>query len=690
LQTFTIDYISPDAVEVIEHQRRFTPERVTVEWMRRYSALLERFGKPQASFAWSDRALHLQRFCLLPTDDRGLMQHAMRWHTVGRADHPPPDYVVTIDPQNPMWAFPEDPAARERFRWYGGAGFPPQDIYGIAFLAPPGYYILKGTIEAVLDDQPAGPFSVPLLRPLTPEPQRSRSGGADWELESKVRMMEAMRQAFTLPPEQRDQRLRELREQEMRERASMTQTYLTPPGTPGMWAQLPVAPKVISKDFRDLVPVPLRGWKFSFVLTRSPTETALPAWMLNVKTVALKGYQWSVTVDPPGTELRVNGVPPTGMRLRDGDREIINFSVPGGEVAHLALRSPDGRQKSFDLRAVSTGHFLLSTRNGWKPIPEPLPGRGFLLRDRQGIYWFASTRTEPTQKRTDIYLQQSRDLVTWSEALALPFNTAYTERSPHLVQQPDGALRLIFFSDRPSPTGGNIWTATSEDGVQWSEPTPIKESGDLYFSASAGMVSFRFYGNGTDVWISTDGQRYQRERAHRAGVSPNDEFTYLTAVAPAADGTLRGIWRLPPAPNDPPGTQCRLVEVTTTDGVRWEMGATLFKLPSGLRMGSEGRGFWHTRHGWIALFDRQVPGTGRTEYFWVLLRSQDDARLLPPLWMPLPPPDQWIEAGDQLIAVWSSSGDDNDGDTHLWTCPVDEIADQPMDALPRFNPQNMR
>ncbi len=425
-------YISPDTVEMLDHQRRFTQEKVTAEWMHHYARLLERFGKPQEAFVWSDRALHLQRFCLLPMNDMGLARHAVRWHTVGREVQPAPDYVVTIDPQNLEWSFPDDPAARERFRWYGGTGFPPQDIYGIVFLAPPGYYVLKGTIEAVLNDKPAGPFSVPLLRPLTAEGLKDWRQGRDWERESSVRRLEAMRQAFTLPPEQKEKRLRELREQEMRENTSMTQTYLAPPATPGMWVELPVAPKALSKDFRDIVPVPLRGWKFSFILTRSPTETALPAWMLNNNQRVVYMCGWDVTVDPPEAELRASGERVETRRSITGTSTSV--TAPKGTPVHLELRSPDGRQKSFDLRAIGGGTFLLSTRNGWKLLPEPLRGQGFLMRDRTDNFWFVSVCTEPAQKRADLYLQKSRDLVTWSEPLSLPFNTAYTENSPRLVQ----------------------------------------------------------------------------------------------------------------------------------------------------------------------------------------------------------------------------------------------------------------
>ncbi len=232
------------------------------------------------------------------------------------------------------------------------------------------------------------------------------------------------------------------------------------------------------------------------------------------------------------------------------------------------------------------------------------------------------------------------------------------------------------------------------DGVQWTEPTVLKDiglevlRGGSVFSTPGGFAWFYFYGNGTDVWRSTDGQHWQREKPRIAARSLNEERYRLISVASAADGTLHGVWQVPPTAEDPPGTSHRLIEVASIDGVTWEVTTMLLRVPG--VMGRDMRGMWHSKHGWLAVFYHQSPGTAKGTTFYTLLRPQADARLLPPFNSPDPFHNHWIESGNQLVVLWFPPSSDSDGFTHLWTCPVDEIADQPLDALPRFDPQSVR
>lgn len=683
------------------YQQELSRECATVRWISRYVALLARFDPSEEAFVWWDRLMHLRRFCLTKTWPHPLVKHGFRWLSTARPASSAPDWVVPLDSADPTWSFPADALARDRFRiqWFGDNDSPQR--FFIQFLTPPGYYFLKGTVEAVTEEPPAGHLEdLPLLRPLDARKEFDLATDPRIFLEGYLRLQQAWEQARSSIPAKewgKSEKMAELgkQEAEIRWTRSPSRTSVSPPGTTGMCIMLPVRDQMwfstTKSNYAGYVRV--HGWKFSFVLTRSPTESELPEVAEKPQTKwdesQIQSYGCCIRVDEPETEVRINGEV-VKDRWGLGKQATLRTDVK----SRFDLRSPTGQTKSFSFAGHYCGEMRLSTHNGWRPMGEG-GGGGSIMLDRTGLFWSASAFREKGRYETDIRLCTSRDLETWSDPMPVPLNTPYNEYDPQLVQQPDGTLRMFWYCDRPTPTqsqtGYWTWTATSKDGQRWSEPTIMPADSGIFlreqsvFNTAVGFGWLKKNGQEVHVWRSGEEPQWHSQYPYILGRSAYEEDCHLIAVTPNMDGTLWGLWwTRDKSRSDQP--MVSLAAGTSKDAVSWELTETLFRAPrSVLDRGAASRSYrplWRCRLGWIMHCNYRSSETNQRGDGFVLFPAQGDARILPGIWLPYADrPTRCLVAGDKLIARWGRQ---------IWTCPVDEIVDCPIDKLPRCTPEGLQ
>lgn len=75
-------------------------------------------------------------------------------------------------------------------------------------------------------------------------------------------------------------------------------------------------------------------------------------------------------------------------------------------------------------------------------------------------------------------LSRSRDLVGWTEAEPLPFNSVFANVAPATFTAADGTLHLAYFSRRlylldPLDQGYVLWLTSTRDGRKWTTLRPV-------------------------------------------------------------------------------------------------------------------------------------------------------------------------------------------------------------------------
>ncbi|MEE9175480.1 MAG: exo-alpha-sialidase [Thermodesulfobacteriota bacterium] len=188
--------------------------------------------------------------------------------------------------------------------------------------------------------------------------------------------------------------------------------------------------------------------------------------------------------------------------------------------------------------------FLMNSTDGriwsdpWHVTSDPESDRDpQLIQDSKGNFWlvFVSYR----MGNPDLFLKNSDDGITWSEAIQITRDKAFDSYPNTLIQDSDGIYWIAFSSSRGGGGDTDVYLTGSEDGVLWSEPlhvtndesietfpTMIQDSDGIYWLAFARQTGWP---NKYDIFLtkSEDGNRWTEPEKVSRGPANNNYIDFI-------------------------------------------------------------------------------------------------------------------------------------------------------------------
>ena len=177
---------------------------------------------------------------------------------------------------------------------------------------------------------------------------------------------------------------------------------------------------------------------------------------------------------PKGGTLTFGGKPlgPWQSRqdVRPGNYRV-RYEIPG-RARKFAVDVTVAPSRQYELLANLDSPFRW-TQAGPSALSFAPPARASIARLPDGSHLAAWCR-----RGGKIMLSRSRDLVGWTEAEPLPFNSVFANVAPATFTAADGTLHLAYFSRRlylldPLDQGYVLWLTSTRDGRKWTTLRPV-------------------------------------------------------------------------------------------------------------------------------------------------------------------------------------------------------------------------
>ena len=162
-----------------------------------------------------------------------------------------------------------------------------------------------------------------------------------------------------------------------------------------------------------------------------------------------------------------------------------------------------------------------------------------LLREgSQYTMWYSVQDNIPVEYPSKIWRATSNDGITWeNRTLSLPYNTGTWESSvfdPHVVSQEGGGY-IMYYTAASQEAGWQLASATSEDGITWSNRSQIGIGGGYpFFFRDVDGTPYLYFSRGTDI-LRVKGEETQLPIEVALDIKPG---SYPNSINPESKGKI--------------------------------------------------------------------------------------------------------------------------------------------------------